>query len=236
MRQGNHEVIDLKRNYVALSCIAVIFVSILFQLILFAVDDPKIYWNLYDTSSDFVELIYSIALFSLISYSAVQLKLAVSCLTVWNFYGLFSQFATDYLFQQSSNNIVLGLFATVFVVVAFLARFIIRWRVSKTHIESNCFYEVIGKPTNFSQLIVAMYSGRGGAFGITDGVNLWHYSKEHDGMICEEFKPTYLMGRMVKKICIKSKEKHNELNVMTGQKFTVMHNCLELHALAGKWR
>lgn len=127
--------------------------------------------------------------------------------------------------------------AMVFIlIIVFAFRYIFRWHAMPVYVETGNFYEVIGKPTNLSQLVVAMYSGRGGAFGITDGVHLWHYSKSDDEMVCETLDPKYTAGRMVERICDTSEDKYNVLNIMSGQRFTLMHNCLEIHALSGKWR
>lgn len=226
---------DPRKNHDVLKYVLTIIVLIVFQILLFVINDDVLYWNAYDTSSDFIELFLATALFTSISYTAVRLKTITFCLTIWFLYSSTSQVITDYFIQQNIDDVLGGIFATVLVIIIFLARYTFTWSVNKTEPKLGCFYEVIGKPTNLSQLIVAMYSGHGGAFGITDGVHLWHYSKQHNSMICQTLPLGYTTGRMVKKICVTSKEKYNELDVMTGQKFTLMHNCLELHALSGRW-
>lgn len=228
--------IDHQKNHVAFKWILIIVVLTVFQLSIFLISGNDLYWNIYDTSTDLIELVFAITLFLFIPYTSIKLKMITACLMSWYFYIAVSQIIINYIFQNTDNNFIGGIFATVFIIVTFLSRFIIIWRPNKTDIGPGYFYEVIGKPANISQLIVAMYTGRGGAFGITDGVDVWHYSKQHDSMICETFEPTYLMGRMVHKICETSQEKYDELHSMTGQKFTLMHNCLELHSISGKWK
>lgn len=232
--KGNRTVADRHKNRVVLKYILVTIGLIVFQISLFTVNDDVLYWDLYDTSSDFIELFLAIAVFASVSYTAVRLKMVTGCVTIWFMYSSVSQVITDYI-QAPIDDMLGGIFTAVLIIVVFLARFLFTWSPDKTETDLGCFYEVIGKPTNLSQLVVAMYSGRGGAFGITDGVHLWHYSKPHNSMVCEKLGFGYVKGRMIKKICITSKEKYNELDAMTGQRFTLMHNCLQLHALSGRW-
>lgn len=226
---------DPRKNHVVFKWVLAIIALTIFQLMLFVVDSDDTYWDLNDTSTDFLELAFAIALFTSISYTAIRLKMFTACLVLWQLYCAVSQVITDYV-QAPVDDMLGGIFTAVFVIVVFLARFLFAWSPDKTETDIGCFYEVIGKPTNLSQLAVAMYSGRGGAFGITDGVHLWHYSKPHNNMVCEKLGFRYTKGRMIKKICITSKEKYTELDLMIGQRFTLMHNCLQLHALSGRWK
>lgn len=224
------------RKHAALKWVLAIIAVVIFQISLFWVDDNDMYWSLYDTSTDILDLVFAIALFVSIPYSAIQLKTITACIVLWNIYGTISQLINEYIVFYSDDSVVGGIFAVVFMASAFLARFAIRWRVQPVDIVPGHFYEVIGKPTNMSQLGVAMYTGHGGAFGITDGVELWHYSKQHNSRVREKLTPTYAIGKMVRQICPTSEEKYDELDADNGQEFTLLRNCLEFRALSGRWQ
>ena len=187
-------------------------------------------------SSDLLLLVLSIVIYLKTSHRNIYEKACWSAVILWHLGCWVYNISIQMFFENITVAVISSTAITFVFVIMFAFRYILTWSVNKTELEIGCFYEVIGKPTNLSQLIVAMYSGRGGSFGITDGIHLWHYSKEHDSMINEKLSFGYTTGRMVKKICVTSKEKYNELDAMTGQRFTFMHNCLELHALSGRWR
>lgn len=206
-----------------------------FQVALFAVPEPA-YWFWYDTSSDIVELVLAAALCSAISYTSVKHKALSAGIVIWFGYCTVSNLMTDYaLVGDVVVSNLLAAFIVAALAVAFSMRFLIHWRPNNADIQKGKFYEVIGKPENLPQVLVAIYTGRGGAFGITDGVHLWHYSKQAGCMVREKFDRGYMMGRMGKEICDAFEDKRSELNSMVGQEFTALHNCLELRALARKW-
>ena len=194
------------------------------------------YWYWYDTSSDVLYLALALALFKSISYTSVKHKALAAGLVIWFGYCMVSNIMTDYAIVGDvvvSN--LLAAFIVAALAVAFSMRFLLHWRPNNMSVTDGKFYEVIGKPENLSQVLVAIYTGRGGAFGITDGVHLWHYSKQSGCMVSETFDRGYMMGRMGKEICASFEDGRSELNSMVGQEFTTLHNCLELRSLARKW-
>ena len=216
--------------------LAAVIVLAAFQVAIIAVPEPA-YWFWYDTSSDIVELVLAAALCSAISYTSVSCKALSTGIVLWYLFCTISNFITDYVIM---DNVIYSTLSSVFIIAAisitFSMRFLLHWRPNNIAITDGKFYEVISKPENLSQVLVAIYTGRGGAFGITDGIHLWHYSKGADCMVREYIGEGYMMGRMGKEICSAFDGGRTELDSMVDRKFTALHNCLELHDIARKWR
>ena len=216
--------------------VGVVLATTVAQVALLVAPEDR-YWLWYHTSTDVLELAMSLALFSAVPYTRVSQKVTVAGLVIWQLYCAISQFISDYLIATSyQNGLLMATFTIVAIIVAWLMRFSLCWRPSSAQEMHGKFYEIIGRPSNLTQLVVAMYTGRGGSFAITDGSDLWCYSRQDCCMIRKKLNPGYMVGKMSMEICKATGDKYVELDSMTGRQFSSLHNCLELQTLAGKWR
>jgi hypothetical protein len=209
---------------------------VFFKVALFFVDDLDLYWYLYDTSTDILLVALSLALFSSISYSLYANKITSYCMVMWFSYITIHNAVLDYRIVSSNEKIMFSLVVIILFTMMFLARFCLKWHPSKTELREGNLYEVIGRPKTWRQLIIAMYTGDGGTFAITDGHKIWRYSKNRGCMIVEDFGIKHSSGRMILKIGLSSSDKLSTLDNMIGQKFSFMHNCLQLRNVSCKWR
>lgn len=217
--------------------VAVALLTTATQIILVAIPDESLYWFAYHTSTDILELAMAMALFSAVPYTRVALKVTAAGISIWQLYCMASQLISDYfLVGLGSNSSTISAFTTAALAIAWLTRFSIRWRPSQSQDLYGKFYEVIGRPSNISQLFAAMYTGVGGSFAITDGASLWCYSRSEGCMVQKKLNPGYLTGKMIVEICNTEGAKYDELTSMVGRPFSPLHNCLELQSLAGRWR
>ena len=217
-----------------LSVILIVLIS-LFQTTIITLPDDQ-YWKIYDTSNDVLINALSIALFNAIPYSHVQLKSVAAALVAWFIYVSFSNVMTDYDFLPVDDSTLTAMFMTMVIVIVYAFRFVFNWSHHKIPVYNDKLYLVTGKPTNLSQLSVAIYTGVGGAFGITNGETLWHYSKPANALIIVPLENGYLIGRNIDEICDVSDNHIAFLNSMAGNKFSLLNNCVDLYQLAKKWR
>lgn len=219
----------------------VVIATTVVQVLLIAITDDETYWLWYHTSTDILELALTCALFCAVPYPQIVMKMTVAGLTVWQLYCASSQFVSDYLLVTNDpltnpNAGMMVAFFTASLAIAWLMRFLVYWRPCPAPVSSSKFHEVIGRPSNLSQMGVAMYTGRGGSFAITDGTYLWRYSRQEGCMMRKTLNPGYMVGKMSVEICMVTDDKYDELDSMTGRKFSLLHNCLELQTLARRWR
>lgn len=239
MDRGNQPVANRNQNRngadSVLKWIVVCTVILIFQIVIISLPgNNSVYWYVYDTSTDIFELSLSIALFSAISYSSILLKSCSFSLVIWLlFCAIFNMFI-DYV-ADMVDIILISIFISLTITMLFSLRFLLRCQSNNTAPPVNKFSEIVGNPKNLSQIIVAMYTGFGGSFAITDGVYIWRYSKKADCMIREKLSNTYTMGKTTKEICDTFDEGYRKLDSMVGRKFTALHNCLELHSIAKAW-
>ena len=169
------------------------------------------------------------------SYRDIRNKASWAVLTVYFLYALICNILSQFVFDDIFSSVLITLNLIGFLSLAFCLRYLLRWKPYRDGVRVDVLYLVISRPETPAQLLVAAYTGLGGAFGITDGTSLWHYSIKTGCMVRESMPSNYLLGRMVIKLCDSSEARCGDLNKMTGSIFGVFHNCLEILSLAKKW-
>lgn len=127
-----------------------------------------------------------------------------------------------------------GIVLAVLLLLAF--RFIWHWAPGGHDIKPGSFYEIIGRPENLSQAALAVKTGAGGSFSITDGVKLWLFSNQTNSMVEILLPKNYSIGRVVVPICEISSQRYAEIRSMNDTPYDVFNNCEDIHNLANKWR
>ena len=170
------------------------------------------------------------------SYRHIYRKSGWFAVVGWYTYSMISNLLTQFVFDNPTSIVLLTLSLSGLMIIIFSLRFLFRWKPYKEGVQAGVMYLVVSRPESITQLFVAVYTGLGGAFGITDAeTGYWHYSSIHGSMVRDAFHPSQLNGKMLIKIGFRTTDKINELNAMTGRLFGLLHNCLEILTLAKKW-
>lgn len=215
--------------------IAVAIVVTVFQVLALLMPGT-VYWWSYDSSTDVFEIALSGALVCKVSYREVTQKSLSMGLFVWLILCQIFNAINDFGILDFSIHIIFYIFAFIFCLICFCLRYLFRFHPNRDLLETGKFFEIRGRPESLQQAAVAAYTGQAGSFGITDGTDLWHYSKPDGVLIRETLKPWYANNKMCIEICSVFPDGYVILEKITGHQFTPMQNCLELRALARSWR
>jgi len=152
-------------------------------------------------------------------------------LWAWAYNALVQKFAVD----ATTSFVAVSATLTFFVLI-YALRYSFRWRVHKEQIAPGSFYEIIGKPLNGEQFALAVKTGLGGSFSITDGKLLWLYSNISNQYEEVALPPWYCNERMIKLICKTSDHLYSEVRAPIGTPYDLTHNCDNIHSMAIRWR
>jgi len=166
----------------------------------------------------------------------ISLRVIWASCFLWFFGSLIYNTSLQFIFPETESLAISAAAVTGIFMLLFIYRFVWRWDAINPVMRDGMFYEIIGMPQNLPQNYLAMKTGFGGSFAITDNKVLWLYSNQTNDCVEIALPKNYVSGRLVLPICPVSTKKYKEVRVFVGLEYSLNNNCDDLHNLAQSWR
>ena len=223
-------------KFKAAEAILIIVISIcVLQIGILWIPEGIVYRVLEYISSDGLLVLLSLGMYLKTPYRKVIEKSGWTAIFLWHMICWIYNFAIQIVFVDTTIVATSITSAVVISAICYAFRYVLRWKISSTGMESDTFYVIIGKPLNSEQLALAAKTGLGGSFSITDGKSLWLYSNISNQYEEINLPSGYCNGRMVKRLCRTTETLYNEVRDPIGTPYSLMHNCDEINLMSKRW-